>query len=336
MLTRNNGAGGDRRSTRRTEEYQKRLHEVNVKQNVITEHLSSGRQNLTIAQTNQQREERQRNALYSAFQTFFSKEVCTLNEKTGDKKILETHYSKVLPAMAKVVRGNGAVILETHRSNYQHFLMSSHPDFAASLPVGYFLFRTHQAGIEQIHVVIAHPQPFEREKINLSESNPPTAIRQLLEKLSWPQQNIPSQAINLDKKLEQWIALCSTQNKTKVRLNDIFWEEETAEHFSQFLSEESRKPQYAQGRERRPLVIENGTWASAVSFFGNGLAWMWYGGSSPRKYGHDTVINQDRQIGQRENEIAPIISAIANQFIHQHIEAIDPVVKAYSQNGMRL
>lgn len=326
--------------TRKTSEYQARLSQVSAQQQTIASRLSNtsgpnGRsisQNLNAITTNQRREERQRNALGSAFQSFFYAKN-TLNRTTGDRATLEGKYASILQGFAKLA-SNNHVNVEIHPSGYQHVLFTNPPNFNTALPVGYYLYRVSQGGVEQIHLVISHPDNIGREgPINLSAIASAT-MRTILRALPWPPSHVSSKDITpLDKTLERWITSLSQHNKTQIYLNDIFWKEDLTEMFCHFLSIEARKPQTVAGRERRSLNTENGIWANVVSSTGNGLAWMWYWGAPPRKYGHNTVINQtvaERQQRSRETEIGPIIGHIANRYIQDNLDEIEDAAREFS------
>lgn len=330
--------------TKKTSDYQTRLNQVNTQQKTIASRLASSSgpngpsipQNLNAITTNQRREERQRNALGSAFQSFFYTKN-TLNRTTGDRAILEGKYASILQGFAKIASNNNANV-EIHPNGYQHVLLTNPPNPNTVLPAGYFLYRISQGGVDQIHLIISHPGSIGREgPINLS-SAAPTGMRPILRALPWPPSHVSSKDITpLNKTLERWITSISQHNKTQIYLNDIFWRDEMTELFCHFLSIQARKPQTVAGRERRSLNTENGIWANVVSSTGNGLAWMWYWGSPPRQYGHNTVINQteaERQQRSRDTEIGPIIGHIANLYIQENLDEIEETAREFS--AMRL
>lgn len=330
--------GSDR--TKKTTGYQARLHQVGSQQKTAASRLSgvgspnghSISQNLNAITTNQRREERQRTALGSAFQSFFSSTKNTLNRTTGDRATIEGKYASILQGFAKTASNNNANV-EIHPSGYQHVLLTNPPAPNAPLPTGYFLYRISQGGVEQVHLIISHPNNMGREgPINLSTAAP-VDIRPILRALAWQPAHVSSKDITpMNKKLERWITSISEYNKIPIYLNDIFWKDEMTELFCQFLSIESRKQQTIGGRERRALVTENGVWPNIVASTGNGLAWMWYWGSAPRKYGHNTVINQtedERKQGSRNTEIGPIIGRIANRYIQDNLDNVEETAREF-------
>ncbi|PJD93344.1 MAG: hypothetical protein CK424_02875 [Legionella sp.] len=326
---------------KKTAEYQARLNQVNTQQKSNASRLAntggpnghSISENLNVIMTSQRREERQRESLGNAFQSFFSSTKNTLNKTTGDRPTLEGKYARTLQGFAKTANNNNAKV-EIHPEGYQHVLLTNPPNPNASLPVGYYLYRVSQGGVDQIHLLISHPDNIGIEgPINLS-SVAPARIRPILNVLPWPPSHVSSKDITpLNKTLERWITSISQYNKTSIYLNDIFWRDDMTESFSHFLSIEARKPQTISGRERRSLNTENGMWANVVSSTGNGLAWMWYWGSPPRQYGHNTVINQtaaERQQRSRDAEIVPIISHIANRYIQENLDEIEETAREFS------
>lgn len=340
---RDRNVGSDR--IKKTAGYQTRLNQVGSQQKTVASRLSStggsnGRsisQNLNAVTTNQRREERQRAALGNSFQSFFSSTKNTLNRTTGDRATIEGKYASILQGFAKIA-SNNSVNIEVHPNGYQHVLLTNPPTLNAVLPAGYFLYRVSQNGVEQVHLLISHANNHGTEgPINLS-AIVPADIRPMLRSLPWQPAHISSKDITpMNKKLERWIASISQHNKVQIYLNDIFWKDEMTELFCQFLSIEARKPQTVGGRDRSALTTENGIWANIVSSTGNGLAWMWYWGAAPRKYGHNTVINQtkdERQQKSRDTEIGPIIGRIANRYIQDNLDAVEEAAREFS--AMRL
>lgn len=317
--------------------FQQQLNQINVQQNQIAQAQAAIPANVNALAGQVQRGQRQINALYDAFMSFWGNRTLSQN----DQRSLSHIYGLVMVSLAYEVDGhNAGATLSTHCRNYQCILLPGRPIANAALNVGYYLYQTQQAGVTQTYALIIHPNPIASESVNLNALAPPAKIMRLLNSLPWPGAHAAANPVILDTDLIQWIASQSQRNKTTLLSNDIFLTDETSNEFTGYLSTEARKPQKIQGIEYRSLVKENGFWASTGAFFGNaaGAVRDWWQSNQPKTYGYDTVINQttrERENEGRFNEIALIVPTIANRYIQNHIGLIDAAVRDNCQNGMR-
>lgn len=319
------------------ESFQAQLNQIDAQQNQIAQAQATIPANIHALEGQRQRGERQMNALYDAFMSFWGNR--TLNQ--NDQGPLSHIYGLVIVSLAYEVDGrNAGAVLTTHCRNYQCILLPGRPTANAALNVGYYLYQTYEAMVTQTYALIIHPEPIASELINLSALAPSEKIFRLLNDLPWPGVHAAANAVILDADLIQWIASQSQQNKTALRSNDIFLTERTSNEFIGYLSTEARKSQKIEGTEYRSLVQEKDVWASTAAFFGNvaGTVRDWWRSNPPKTYGYDTVINQtdhERANGERVNEIALIVPTIANRYIQNNIGKIDAAVRDNCQNQMR-
>ncbi len=320
--------------------------EIHALQNE-TEHLIQGADDLLrgagVICTNARRAI---SSFLSAFISWWGE--CSLNQERGDKSTL---MQAVFPlAMLGLIHSIDDDAREnrltTHPGEYQCVLRRTPPNIINHRPaVGYYLYKTLEDDHLQFHIFISHPEPIEGEHFNLSEEAADQShILVMLENLPWENlDHAATSAINLDetierKTLKHWMTSLSERNKVPIRFYDIFWRDDHAEKFCKHLSIEARKPQRINNVDYRALLAEKGVIAKTVTSLGNAASYLRHWGDPPRKWGHNTVINQtdhERDHGGRIPEIYPIFSGITNFFMRTNILEIDQEVRRRCQNAQR-
>ena len=272
-------------------------------------------------------------SLDQTFKNFFNGS-STWNKQTRDKALLSELYGGLIHNLAQTNNGKS---MQTHQRRYQCALLPRRPPLNEALSIGYYFFKEEKTFLEQIYVMIAHPNPEvnRHEIFNLTEMELPQHVKMQLMTLDFPQRHQPAIPHTLHPDLMQWIASISCYNTTHVYPYHIFIDEEITESYCQYFSVEARKPQQVDGETYRSLVTENGWMGSASAFFQNTVAKIYYFWSGPpREYGYDTILNHtdiERQQRLRVSEFEMLLPRIINKFIQKNSAEIALNVREYCE-----